>query len=62
MLILDNNRIDVLPPTISSLTSLKKLSARNNHINKVHRLDGERLVYLQMIDLSFNRLRKIEWA
>ena len=52
----------MLPPTISSLTSLKKISARNNHIHKIHRLDGERLAQLQMIDLSYNRLRKIEWA
>ena len=62
ILILDNNRIDALPPTLSALAGLRKLSARNNLIARVHRLDGDRLAHLQSVDLSRNRLRRLEWA
>ena len=45
-LLLDNNEIESLPPSVNCLTALVVLSASNNRISKVYRLDGEKLLAL----------------
>ena len=58
----DDNQIVMIPPGISDLKNLYEISVKNNKIERVYYLDGEKLIYLNRIDLSNNRLTKIDYT